>query len=297
MSVFIVDSKEWRNCVYEDSRRRIKDLVAAGAISIDVEEALQAEFSEVDTVISFVHPPGTQFKVKPERHFLFTNDEAATSATEAYGRQIKRCREHSIKGGVIVTYANKEHLKCLQGAGLHAIHYPHPLPGHRQRRQKTPGKVLISGDQTYNTYPGRVLAAAALLPAGLTHFLEHPGTELNRASHQFVGDKYLELLDLYHMGTVCRAGYRDRMVAKYVEMAACYVLPVGDCPSYMPSELKALMVNTEQMNPHQVREEVKRLFFSAEEELHQRQERFHDLCAELYDGPTLAKRVLEEVMR
>ncbi len=295
MSVFIVDSKEWRNCVYEDSRRRIKDLVAAGAISIDVEEALQAEFSEVDTVISFVHPPGTQFKVKPERHFLFTNDEAATSATEAYGRQIKRCREHSIKGGVIVTYANKEHLKCLQGAGLHAIHYPHPLPGHRRRQQKTPGKVLISGDQTYSTYPTRVLAAAALLPAGLTHFLEHPGTELNRASHQFTGDKYLELLDSYHMGTVCRAGYRDRLLAKYVEFGACHVLPVGDCPSYMPQGLKDLVVDTTKMNPHEIREEVKRLFFKAEEELQQRQQRYHDLCAEFYDGKGLAVRVVKEV--
>lgn len=111
---------------------------------------------------------------------------------------------------------------------------------------------------------------------------------------QYTGAAYYDYLDRFQMGVLCRGGGRDRFVGKYVEFAACHVLPIGDCPSYMPREMKDAMVNTGKLWRTETVDEVKRLL-NEPVELKQRQDAYTEAAYKHFDLETWAKKVHTEI--
>jgi len=112
---------------------------------------------------------------------------------------------------------------------------------------------------------------------------------------QHIGNDYYNLLDTYDFGIVCKAGIRDYLVAKYVEFGACHVFPVGDCPSYMPIEMKRMMVNVEGMTDVAIVNELQRLM-SNRQELVSRQDAYAVATHRYFDRETHSRRLFQQIM-
>jgi len=109
------------------------------------------------------------------------------------------------------------------------------------------------------------------------------------------GNDYYNLLDMYDFGIVCRGGIRDYLVAKYVEFGACHVLPIGDCPSYMPIEMKKAMVNVEGMSDEHDVAELRRLL-SDRDELIARQDAYAAATHKYFDRAEHSHRLIQQIM-
>lgn len=226
---------------------------------------------------------------KPENRWSYVIDERATPDGRAYHGRIEFCQRVGARR-MIVVYQNERHLRCLRESGIDFIVFPCSVPRRRARTEKRHG----------------VLAAGTFDPAAYTtrfrvrNLLARAEDWNNRVVHTSIepamGDKYYEILDQYELGITCRADYRDRMVQKYVEFGMCHVLPVGDCPTYMPADMKRLMVNVEGMSDDAILAEVRRLL-NAPDERYARQEAYSELVHHYYDLETNARMVIEAVSR
>lgn len=200
----------------------------------------------------------------PEARWLYVVDESNTTS-EPYDKALDAMKKKDVKN-IIVTYQNSAHLNKLTENGVRYVIMPQTMPAIRPKVNKKQ-VVLISGQMCNAFYPTRALVAHALhkqLPQYVQQ-LETPGQDISTKRHDTIREKYYSLLDTCTMGVVCRAGNRDRFVAKYIEMGACNVLPIGDCPSYMPEEMKRAMLNAEGMSPEQIVSEVQHLFLAPNE--------------------------------
>lgn len=293
MTVFIVTSEDWtKGCMGDHyCNARVAALSQAGAVHRDISEIEREPAGPDDVVISFVHPPGSQFqaRVRPENRWLFCVDESI-GGEPPYARQLRRCKEHNL-GGCIVTYANPAHLQVLSDAGIKACYFPLVMGPKRQRRDKT-HTILISGQTDPKTYPERH-RLRGLFP--LAHELAHPGYWPN-LRHSIVGDRYLELLDCYELIVTDCAGWRDRFVAKYYEAAQCHALPIGSIPSYIIGEVRDHLFDTAGMSDDEVRAEVTCLL-SNRDVLHRMQDDFSEAMYRHYDPLKHAFRVMWEVCR
>jgi len=103
--------------------------------------------------------------------------------------------------------------------------------------------VLISGqiDRSYYPIRSKITSALSKTKSIKTVMLNHSGFSTDATSHKYHSESYFDLLDQCWMGVTCKAGYRDRLVAKYIEFGFSKVLPIGDAPSYMNVEMKNAM--------------------------------------------------------
>lgn len=172
---------------------------------------------------------------------LFTIDESKSDGVLFRTHQ-EFCKETDIKK-IILSYPSERNVNFLKENGYETISY-NPSNTVRERKEKK-YDIIISGQINKEYYPVRTLLAEILLKNkrrwNVVH-LPHPGFEISKAAHQYTGEKYRELLDECKFGIVCRAGWRDRLVAKYIEYGASWCLPIGDHPTYMESELKKSMI-------------------------------------------------------
>jgi hypothetical protein len=177
---------------------------------------------------------------------------------------------------MVVTYQNAKHLEYLTNQCVKYLVMPQCVEAIRPLIKKE-NDVLISGqmdpsffdpnDMSNPCYVTRTRISNALrraLPEQTT-LLQYPGMVLSEAWHARVGVGYLETLDRFRLAVVCKASKYDRFVGKYVEMGASHVLPVGDCPSYMPTEMKRAMLDVETMSDVDAITEIKRLIASPAE--------------------------------
>lgn len=199
---------------------------------------------------------------------------------------------------LVVTYQNANHLAKLTANGVRYVIMPQTMPAIRPRVDKSKG-VILSGQVSRSFYPIRTLAWDALRGdlREHVHVIDTPGQDISTRRHNTIRDRYYELLDTCRMGVVCRAGDRDRFVAKYIEMGACHVLPIGDCPTYMPDEMKAAMVNIEGMDREQIVVEVRRLLETAPDELLARTTAYTDVIERQYIALPNMQRVMDEIRR
>lgn len=144
------------------------------------------------------------------------------------------------------TYPSSRNINVLNEHGIKFITFPICGSNRNVTDEKKHIDILVSGQLNANYYPMRTRLANLLQVRGSEIHgkivqLQHSGfnTSTSRGVH---GKDYLELLDTCWMGVTCKAGSHDRMVAKYVEFGFSRVLPIGDCPSYMPNELKKSML-------------------------------------------------------
>jgi hypothetical protein len=230
----------------------------------------------------------------PGDRWLYVVDESG-AGQGAYDRSLGYMAKLNAKN-IIVTYQNVAHLEKLRNAGVRYVIMPQTVPTIRPKIAKT-HDILASGQLSAGIYPTRTRVIALLNRsslAGRTQALAYPGCDVPQTTHKIYGDRYYQHLDGFRLGVTCRAGARDRFVAKYAEMAASHVLPIGDCPTYMPEAMKKAMVNVEGLNDDQIVAELTRLL-NAPEELQARTEAFTAEVAQRYIALPNMQRVVAEI--
>jgi hypothetical protein len=240
--------------------------------------------------------------ILPQNRFAYLVDTKINDdGTLAYDKRIQQFRRLNVHHALI-TYPIARDTKILNDAGIHTVVMPCCVSMRRPRINKYNG-IVMTGTYDDRFYPtrtrlGRLFRIALPGVAGVAVPKGTHGTGPidQRAAPSLVGEAYHEMLDGCQMAVVCRAGVRDYMVAKYVEFGMSHVLPVGDCPSHMPDDMKRLMVNVEGMSDEDIIHEVKRLLASPDE-LQARQEKYCDLVHGRYDLLTNAHRVIAEIER
>lgn len=224
---------------------------------------------------------------RPENRWTYATDERATPDGAAYHGRIEFCHRLNVRR-MVVTYQNERHLRCLREAGIGYVVMPCSVPRRRRRTEKSHA-VFAAGAFDPAAYTTRFRVRKALWEAD---------NWSNRVVHAYIepvtGEAYYDVLDRYQLGIVCRADYRDRMVQKYVEFGMCHVLPIGDCPTYMPHDMRGAMVNVESVPDAAIVAEVKRLLANPTE-LTQRQEAYSSAVHRHYDLETNARRVIEMI--
>lgn len=288
--------------VYSDDERRemyfayqdyvLMAFAAAGATVVEEKDFLRnpAVPADAQLVCFFVKDRLSESifaTVEPHRRWSYAIDERALGDGRAYTHRRGFLSRHNANK-MVITFQNLDHLQQLKAARIQHVTMPCCVPGRRPRTEKPHG-VFAVGAFDPAAYPIRFKVRRLLL--------EVDGYS-NRVVHQYIEpatrEKYYDILDRYQLGITCRADYRDRMVQKYVEFGMCHVLPVGDCPTYMPADMKKLIVNVDNRSDKWIVDEVKRLL-ATPDELHARQEAYSELVHQRYDLLTNANRVIKEI--
>lgn len=182
------------------------------------------------------------------RKVLFTIDECKSDGI-LFRTHREFCEQIDCKE-MILSYPSERNVKFLEEHGYKTIAY-NPSNVMRTKREKK-YDIIVSGQMDRGYYPTRVHIAEIVLRNkhrwNVVH-LPHPGFSLAKATHQYTGEKYRELLDECRLGVACKAGWRDRLVAKYVELGASWCLPIGDAPSYMHPLMVENMVLVDSSTP------------------------------------------------
>ena len=229
----------------------------------------------------------------PQDRWNYVVDEAGAGQL-AYERSMTYMKKVDIRN-LVVTYQSPTHLERLRSAGYPYVIMPACVRSIRPRTEK-PHDILMSGQQSDNVYPTRTRLSRLFARELAPHFkaLPYPGCDTPQTTHKIYHQQFFDHMDGFKMAIACRAGSRDRFVAKYVEMAQSHVLPVGDCPTYMPKGMREAMINVEGMSDGEVVSEVTRLLH-APGELKDRADTFTQIVEELYLASPNMKRVLEEI--
>lgn len=239
----------------------------AGATVLYGEAFRSANPTPIDQLVCYGRPDAYfafVARFSQQNRWNYVVDES-NSTSKPYDRALSAMAQYDAKN-IIVTYQNNEHLDKLTRLGIRYLIMPQCIPSIRPKQPKSTG-VLLSGQVHATFYPVRTVATRALqkLHPSHVHSLPTPGQDISTASHKTIREDYYKLLDTCKMAVVCRAGNRDRMVGKYVEFGASHVLPIGDCPTYMPDEMKNAMINVENMSDEAILAEVSRVLSSPEE--------------------------------
>lgn len=252
---------------------------------------LQPEISPDDKLVCFFasHQNSQDIfsTVKPQNRWSYVIDEGADLEGRAYKGRLEFFKSRGVER-TIVTYQSPQHLHCLNEANIKYVTIPCCVPRQRRRVPKPHG-ILAAGTFDQTAYPVRFKIRNLLSQAD-----NHQEKIVHKSIKTAMGDAYYDILDQYQLGITCKVDYRDRMVQKYVEFGMCHVLPIGDCPSYMPEDMKRLMVNVAGMSDIDVVLEVKRLLNNPQE-LTERQEAYSSLIHERYDLLTNVARVIKQI--
>jgi hypothetical protein len=301
VTTYFVDSQTWRDTFYAEHTNFSRGFGRNGVVVIDINDierlATSGRLSPHDIIVTLANEDDKHFldAVSPCNRWLATVDESGKT-WQVYERQVERCRKWDMRG-VVTTYWNVDHLSVLDKAGLKHVAMPPCIEGLRPRAAKS-RHVILSGRIDVKETPerARLVTLLRIREPELTKLLPHPGTSKRDMCHAYVGSAYLALLDGFEMGTIDCYGWRDRMVAKYVEFAAARVLPIGSCPTYMPQEMKEAMLDTVRLSDDEVVHEVKRLL-SSPIELKQRQDQYSASALQHFQLDDNARRALTSVQR
>ncbi len=230
--------------------------------------------------------------VLPQNRWTYAIDtKVKTDGTAAYAGRIAYCREHDINH-MIVTYINPNQLRELYNAGINYVGMPHCSPERRKRQVKTQG-ILMSGTYNTETYPVRT-RLMSLFEHSMSDAVKSIATVAQSAKRP-TGNAYYDVLDQCQLAVVCKVSNRDQLVAKYVEFGACHVLPVGDCPTYMPDEMKRSMVNIDGMSDEYLVSELRRLLANPAE-LTARQEVYCAATHRHFDRQDHSHRLVQSIL-
>lgn len=273
--------------VFDEFLQRILGAFKHRCVVIDNSEYKKLSVAQTDDIVIdfFNGDVQTLQSVDIENRYTFICDEGALNDGTAYAKRIKSFQQNGCKKA-IVTYANKQHLKCLENAGISYVYMPLVMPEHREITDKSIS-VIGTGNFESTTYPARHYLAGLLQ--------QIPDSQI-RQGYPCLHEDYYKLLDKAEIGIVCCAGHRDRLLSKYCEFGACNVLPIGDCPTYMPAEMKQAMLNVTNFSDKKILDEVNRLLVD-KTELKQRQESYSQLCRKYFDSEKLGNQVYDALVQ
>lgn len=148
--------------------------------------------------------------------------------------------------------------------------------------------LSISGHMSHEVYPTRtrIFNYFSKVKTGNSLsivYLPHPGYETRNASHNIIGEKYIDFLSESELSVTCKAGWRDAFVAKYIEIGKAGSLPVGDLPDAMDKRLKDLIVNIDDSMDNNMMIEKIISQIENKKELKQKTAEYQNLCEKIYD--------------
>ena len=127
----------------------------------------------------------------------------------------------------------------------------------------------------------------------IVSFLPHPGYESQNASHDIVGEKYIDFLSSSWLCTTCRGGWRNGMTAKYLEIAKSCSLPIGDIPDQLDSRVKDLIVEiNDEMDNSQMLEKILN-HIENKNDLKERTKEYQNICEQIYDKSVVVPEFIE----
>ncbi len=198
---------------------------------------------------------------------------------------------------VITPFPSARNVSSLTEDGINVISMMHSL--HYDDFPRTFDKsydVLVSGNLTPSYYPVRYRIASAIVNSKKfkVGFIPFPGYSISQNPNQIIGGDYIRAASQCWIGITCKAGWCDRLLAKYIEFGKACCLPIGDVPSFMPSQLRDEMIEITEDHSDA---EIVRL---TEEALHDKQSltcrinRYRDY---LEDHHNLTRRVSETIKK
>jgi hypothetical protein len=275
-----------------------KFIVAAGKGQVSPDDKIISFFMADDLterVFSHTSPPN--------RWTYIIDTKVRDDGTGAYEGRV---RDYFPRFGVthaLIALPLAKYTQVLTDAGIKTVVMPLCVPGRRSRTPKHNGVVTV-GSFNEHVYPTRTrlmhlfrekLSDVSGAPTPRGEVARYCNGNAARAGGPILmGAAYYDMLDSCQMGVVCRGGNRDYLVVKYAEFGMCHVLPVGDCPSYMPTDMKAPMIDVEHMSDDDVVTEVRRLLADPTE-LAQRQDAYTEATHKHYDMLTNCRRALSEI--
>jgi hypothetical protein len=151
---------------------------------------------------------------------------------------------------IINTYPSERNIAFLREHNCDVITFPICGAARTVNYAQKDIDILLSGQMNADYYPVRtrlysLFSARTRDIVGTVAKLPHSGFSTQGVTHQYHGKNFLELLDRCWIGITCRAGWRDRLVAKYIEFGFSKMLPIGDAPSFMPQHMKISMIDVE----------------------------------------------------
>lgn len=180
------------------------------------------------------------------KKFLYSNDESKRDQ-QLFRTQLEFMRRHDTRY-MINTYPSKRNLEFLKQNDIKTITLPVSGYPRMVDVSKKDIDVIVCGQYDRDYYPIRQKIFDSLLGSDIRFaVLPHSGLESSRATHDYHGEKFFQLLDRCWLGVTCRAGsFRDRLLPKYVEYGFSKVLPIGDCPTYMSDDMSLSMLKIDE---------------------------------------------------
>lgn len=190
----------------------------------------------------------------------------------------------------IVAATSKKLDFALERQGIDFIFLTHTFDYQKYKNYHNSVKnfdISISGVINWEVYPTRTRIFDYLRRHESQNmkisFLPHPGYEKSKMTHDIIGDKYINFLSQSWLSVVCRGGWRDGLVSKYLEAGLAYSLPVGDLPTYMNKEMKELIVNIEHDDTNlEIKEKIYRELEN-KNKLMEKIEEYRHLCEKYHD--------------
>lgn len=223
----------------------------AGVIVMSESQFLEGNFSVSDGDTVIVHISFENKKCHEKLASLsgvkvLQSFDESKSDGEVFRTQLEFCKRHGIDT-IINGFPSERNISILSSNNIGTITFPFCGLPRDVRYDKKDIDILVSGQIVENYYPIRGKIFRALQEKRLNFaYLPHPGMSGTTATHEFHGTRYFDLLDRCWLGVTCRAGsHRDRLVPKYVEFGFSKVLPVGDCPTYMHSDMRESMITVD----------------------------------------------------
>jgi hypothetical protein len=164
--------------------------------------------------------------------------------------QLEFCERFGVST-MINTYPSQTNINFLKTKGIKTLTLPLCGKNRNIDFNKKDIDVLISGQLDSTYYPTRVNIVEALQTSDVNVvYLPHSGMSTSNSIHGIHGNNFQSLLDRCWLGVTCKAGYRDRMVAKYIEFGFSGVLPIGDVPTYMHPDMSDNMIVVDEHTEH-----------------------------------------------
>jgi len=199
---------------------------------------------------------------------------------------------------------SEKNLNFLRNKGLRVDPFTHCLDFNGmispdEARQTKNYDVILSGQQHEKFYPDRWRLMNYFLGGQKkykTLFLPHPGFEISKRRHEYIGENYVKLLHNFWAGPV-GVGHADGLHMKFLEMAKAYVLPLGSVPTYMIVEAAKEICQVGMSETDEQMEKIISDLFLDKEALWQRIVSYSSIIKSHYDANMVIKEIYRSIMQ
>lgn len=198
---------------------------------------------------------------------------------------------------IVTVYPSQTNLEKLASTGHNVVStYLHASD--RKRHDKKID-VIVSGQLDKDYYPVRTQVAAQILSNSMfchdhvVAYLPHPGFTKKNTKHNIHGETYFNLLDTCRVGVVCKS-IKDRLLQKYSEFGASWVLPAGDIPDYAPTEMVRSMIDLSSVDDDKITDTISCVL---KHEYDDRVTAYHNAAMEHLESSKCVTKLKQDLLR